>query len=206
MSEIYSSIMEKVQDRKMVVIDARANNAFLASHIPGSVNVPFNSYGWARSIKSWLDGQNLELALVSDSEQAASKAAEELKSAGLEVPHVIADSLVEWKEKSLPLSSVGELTPDELYSQLDRWTIIDVREPYEWQSGTIKNSLKIPLNDLPSKIQEFTTSDRYAVICAHGNRSEVGALFLADNGLHASTVVGGMYRWMSEQLPVEFEE
>lgn len=199
-------MLEKIQNQELIVIDSRINHDFLAAHIPGAVNVPLNSYGWARSIKSWLDGQAMDLAVVGDNEKLSTKAADELKSAGLNVEHVISDSLAAWKEAGMPVSSVGELTPDELYSHFDRWTVIDVREPYEWQSGTLKNSLKIPMNDLPSRIQEFTSSDKYAVICAHGNRSEVAALFLADNGLHASTVVGGLYRWLSEQLPVEYEE
>lgn len=206
MSIDYNSILEKVQNQELIVIDSRINHDFLAAHIPGAVNVPFNSYGWARSIKSWLDGQELDLALVGDSEDMTQKAAGELKAAGLSLVHVISDSLADWKNRGLPLSSVTEITPDDLYTHIDRWTVVDVREPYEWQSGTIKNSLKIPMNELPSRLNEFNRSDRYAVVCAHGNRSEVAALFLADNGLQASTVVGGLYRWLSEQLPVEFEE
>ena len=206
MSADYNSILEKVQNQELVVIDIRINHDFLAAHIPGAVNVPYNSYGWARSIKSWLDGQEPELAIVGDNDSMASKAFEDLKGVGLMVSHVISDALNAWKSAGLPVSSVAELTPDDLYSHFDRWTVIDVREPFEWQSGTLKNSLKIPMNDIPSRLSEFNKSDRYAIICAHGNRSEVAALFLADNGFQASTVVGGMYRWLSEQLPVEFEE
>ena len=119
---------------------------------------------------------------------------------------MISDSLAKWKQDGFQLSSVGEITPDDVYREFDRYTVIDVREPFEWQSGTIKNSLKIPMNELPSRLNELNKSDRYAIICAHGNRSEVAALFLADNGLNAATVAGGIQKWISEQLPVEFEE
>ncbi len=206
MSTDYQTILEKVQNQDLIVIDSRINHDFLAAHIPGSVNVPYNSYGWGRSIKSWLSGQEIDLAVVADSEEMAGRAAEELKSSGLKVVEIFPDSLSQWKNKNMPLSSVSEITPDDLYSHIDRWTVIDVREPYEWQSGTIKNSLKIPMNDLPGKLTEFNSSDKYAVVCAHGNRSEVAALFLADNGLQAATLVGGMYAWLSEQLPVEYED
>lgn len=206
MSTNYQLILEKIRDQSLVVIDSRINHDFLGEHIPSSVNVPYNSYGWGRSIRDWLSGRDVDVAVVAADGDLAEKAASELRTAGLKVVEVLNDSLAGWKNADLPLSSVLEISPDELYSQQDRWTIIDVREPYEWQSGTIKNSLKIPMNDLPGKLSDLNHSDSYAIVCAHGNRSEVAALFLADNGLKASTLVGGMYRWLSEQLPVEYED
>lgn len=202
----YASLMEKIQSQEIVVLDTRDNHEFMKAHIPGSVNAPFSPYGWARSIKSWLGGTKVELGLVADNQEIATRAAEELKKVELDLSEVIPDSLAKWKEDGQQLSSVGEITPDDLYREFDRYTVIDVREPYEWQSGTIKNSLKVPMNDLPSRLTEFNKSDRYAIVCAHGNRSEVAALFLADNGLNAANMVGGIQRWISEQLPVEFEE
>lgn len=202
----YTSLMEKIQSQEIVVLDTRNNHDFMKAHIPGSVNAPFSPYGWARSIKSWLSGAKVSLGLVAENQDIADKAAGELRGVELEIAEVISDSLATWKEDGQRLSSVGEITPDDVYREFDRYTVIDVREPYEWQSGTIRNSIKIPMNDLPSRLTEFNRSDRYAIVCAHGNRSEVAALFLADNGLNASTVVGGMERWVSEQLPVEFEE
>lgn len=202
----YNSLLEKIQSQEIIVLDTRNNHEFMKAHIPGSVNAPFSTYGWARSIKSWLSGAKVELGLVAENPEIASKAKDELKTAELNVVEVVSDALEKWKSDGRQLSAVGEISTDDVYRQFDRYTVIDVREPYEWQSGTIKNSLKIPMNDLPSRLTEFNKSDRYAVICAHGNRSEVAALFLADNGLNASTVVGGMEKWISEQLPVEFEE
>ncbi len=202
----YASLMEKIQSQEIIVLDTRNNHEFMKSHVPGSVNAPFSTYGWARSIKSWLSGTDIDLGLVAENGETASKAVEELKKVDLNVTEVISDALAKWKQDGFQLSSVGEITPDDVYREFDRYTVIDVREPFEWQSGTIKNSMKIPMNELPSRLNELNRSDRYAIICAHGNRSEVAALFLADNGLNAANVVGGMQRWISEQLPVELEE
>lgn len=206
MSTDYQSILEKIQNQQLLVIDSRINHDFLSAHIPGALNVPYNSYGWARSISNWLAGNKVDLAVVADGGDLAGRAAEELKAAGLSVIEVFSDSLSDWKDKNMPVSSVQEITPDQLYSQQDRWTIVDVREPYEWQSGIIKNSLRIPMNDVPGKLKEFNKSDHYAVVCAHGNRSEMAALFLADNGLNAATLSGGIARWLAEQLPIEYDE
>ncbi|MCL5955286.1 MAG: rhodanese-like domain-containing protein [Candidatus Thermoplasmatota archaeon] len=202
----YESLIEKIQSQEIVVLDTRNNHDFMKSHVPGSVSAPFSTYGWARSIKSWLSGTEIDLGLVAENDETATKAVEELKKVDIHVTEVISDSLAKWKQDGFQLSSVGEITPDDVYREFDRYTVIDVREPFEWQSGTIKNSLKIPMNELPSRLNELNKSDRYAIICAHGNRSEVAALFLADNGLNAATVAGGIQKWISEQLPVEFEE
>ncbi len=202
----YESLIEKIRSQEIVVLDTRNNHDFMKSHVPGSVSAPFSTYGWARSIKSWLSGTEIDLGLVAENDETATKAVEELKKVDIHVTEVISDSLAKWKQDGFQLSSVGEITPDDVYREFDRYTVIDVREPFEWQSGTIKNSLKIPMNELPSRLNELNKSDRYAIICAHGNRSEVAALFLADNGLNAATVAGGIQKWISEQLPVEFEE
>lgn len=202
----YSSLMEKIQSQEIVVLDTRNNHDFMKAHIPGSVNAPFSNLGWARSIKSWLSGANIDLGLVAEDQEIASRAREELSKVELNVVEVISDALEKWRQDGQLLSSVGEIAPDDVYREFDRYTVIDVREPYEWQSGTIKNSMKIPMNELPTRLNEFNRSDRYAIVCAHGNRSEVAALFLADNGINASNVLGGMQRWISEQLPVEYEE
>ena len=149
----YESLIEKIQSQEIVVLDTRNNHDFMKSHVPGSVSAPFSTYGWARSIKSWLSGTEIDLGLVAENDETATKAVEELKKVDIHVTEVISDSLAKWKQDGFQLSSVGEITPDDVYREFDRYTVIDVREPFEWQSGTIKNSLKIPMNELPLKAQ-----------------------------------------------------
>ncbi|MBM5817732.1 MAG: rhodanese-like domain-containing protein [Cyanobacteria bacterium K_Offshore_surface_m2_239] len=77
------------------------------------------------------------------------------------------------------------LVPEDLEPQLERGAIlIDVREPDEIKSGTIRNAHNIPLDGLLQKI-EATVPDRSARIvcfCRGGNRGALAAAALLDQG------------------------
>ena len=60
--------------------------------------------------------------------------------------------------------------------------ILDVREPAEWATGTLPDSVKISLAFLPA-----------SVVCRAGNRSLVAAQFLQRNGFKsAANLYGGL--------------
>lgn len=61
--------------------------------------------------------------------------------------------------------------------------IIDVRTPGEFMGGHVAGSINIPLNELPSRLEEFSSTDGALVLCcASGNRSGQAAMFLKQNG------------------------
>ena len=50
-------------------------------------------------------------------------------------------------------------------------TILDVREPGEYEICSLKDSRLIPLGDLTSRVHELDTADDIIVYCHHGMRS-----------------------------------
>ena len=63
-------------------------------------------------------------------------------------------------------------------------TIIDVRTPGEFMMGKVEESINIPLDEVPSRIEEFKTIEGDIILCcASGNRSGQATLFLQQNGL-----------------------
>jgi rhodanese-related sulfurtransferase len=80
-------------------------------------------------------------------------------------------------------------------------TVIDVREPYEWEAAHAAGAIHIPLGDLPARLTEVPTGVPVHVICAAGGRSLQGAAFLEQNGLTAINVTGGMAAWQQAGLP-----
>ncbi|MEM3676143.1 MAG: rhodanese-like domain-containing protein [Thermoplasmataceae archaeon] len=203
MSEVDPSIIEKAKSGDLIILDTRIPHLFSRRHIPFSVNAPYGSYGWARSIKEWLDGNTPEIVLVCENQAICDQAVRDLHAVGISVGSVISDNLQEWASRDYPVSAVEELSPAELFNNFNEWTVIDVRDPYEWQSGTVQGSLKIPMNELQERVGELSNDRKYAIICAHGNRSQYAATYLADLGFRAATVVGGMYRWIMESFPLD---
>jgi rhodanese-related sulfurtransferase len=198
-------LLERIERRECVAIDVRHNDDYLSGHIPGSMNAPYHNMGWGNALKSWLGDESVDIIIIGRDEETVKKSKNELESIGLSVSAIISDNLNEWHEAKLPLSSVIEISPEDLYKSMGEWIVIDVREPWEWQFGTISGSIKIPLNELPKHLMKLDRSNKYAIVCAHGNRSEIAAIYLSDNNFRAATMVGGIERWMMESLPLEYE-
>ena len=57
-------------------------------------------------------------------------------------------------------------------------TIVDVRTPAEFMGGHVKNSVNIPLQEIPEKLEELRTMKNLVLCCASGNRSGQAAAYL----------------------------
>lgn len=67
---------------------------------------------------------------------------------------------------------------------LNEATIVDVREPFEFQMGRVEGSINIPLGEVPGRVDEFKNMKKPLVLCcASGGRSGQATSFLAQNGV-----------------------
>lgn len=63
-------------------------------------------------------------------------------------------------------------------------SIIDVRSPEEFAGGHVANSINIPLQEIPDRIEELKSMTAPLILCcASGNRSGQAQRFLAQAGL-----------------------
>lgn len=81
-------------------------------------------------------------------------------------------------------------------------SILDVREPSEWDLGHIENVQWIPMGDLDSRWQEIDPAKRWVCVCRRGNRSNYVALLLRRAGIDAANMKGGMLDWQARKLPI----
>lgn len=111
-------------------------------------------------------------------------------------------------------SRIEQINPVELSEQMkddpESIAVIDVREPWEYRSDTghVRGSKLIPMNDIPDKIEEFREMSRkkIALICHSGERSSYAAQFLKENGIdNVLNVTGGILMWHRSGLDVEYE-
>ncbi|MBC8436322.1 MAG: rhodanese-like domain-containing protein [Candidatus Omnitrophica bacterium] len=79
-----------------------------------------------------------------------------------------------------------------------------MRSALEFSEVHIKDSINIPIDMLPAKINDLSQSiQSYIVLCRTGNRSPMAADMLMQSGIHGVKVMqGGMTRWQKERLPV----
>jgi rhodanese-related sulfurtransferase len=74
-------------------------------------------------------------------------------------------------------------------------TVLDVREPVEWQHAHIEGALHIPLATLPVRLTELPADQQVLVVCKVGGRSAQAVMWLQQQGHEAVNLEGGMLDW-----------
>jgi len=81
-------------------------------------------------------------------------------------------------------------------------TLLDVREPLEYELVHLEGSQLIPLGELPGRLAEINPRAPVIVYCHHGRRSGEAARFLRAAGFHdALSLAGGIEAWACELDP-----
>ena len=79
-------------------------------------------------------------------------------------------------------------------------TILDVRQPKEYESGHIPAAKLIPVGDLGDRISELDPEKPTLVYCAVGGRSRVAAQMLSGKGFReVINLAGGIRAWNGEK-------
>jgi rhodanese-related sulfurtransferase len=99
------------------------------------------------------------------------------------------------------------LTPAELAAWLadgvrERPVLLDVREPWEFQTCHIPGARHVPMNELPRRLGELDPAADVVAICHHGTRSLHVAHFLARQGFQrVYNLAGGVDAWARSVEP-----
>ncbi|MGA8050121.1 MAG: rhodanese-like domain-containing protein [Burkholderiales bacterium] len=74
--------------------------------------------------------------------------------------------------------------------------LLDVREPWEFQTCRIEDSLLIPMREIPARFGDLDPEADTVVICHHGTRSMQVAYFLFRQGFSkVHNLAGGVDSW-----------
>lgn len=84
----------------------------------------------------------------------------------------------------------------------DKPTLLDVREPWEYQLCHIAGSRMMPMATVPTHVAELDADADLVVICHHGGRSAQVAMFLERQGFaRVINLTGGVAGWAAEVDP-----
>jgi molybdopterin/thiamine biosynthesis adenylyltransferase/rhodanese-related sulfurtransferase len=110
-------------------------------------------------------------------------------------------------EEAMANGDVPEITPTELKERLDRGdrlTIIDVREPHEWEIGNLEEhgARLIPLGELPERAGEIDPQEEIVLQCRSGARSAKALQHLREQGYtRLWNLKGGILGWSEDVDP-----
>ena len=93
-----------------------------------------------------------------------------------------------------------EIAPEDVRVKLDQteeFTLLDVREPWEFEAAHMAEAKLMPMGDVPSRAhQELDPEDHIVVVCHHGVRSMNVTAWLRQQGFEkAQSMRGGIDAW-----------
>ncbi len=104
-----------------------------------------------------------------------------------------------------PAATSGEIDPVEVKAKLDRgddFTLVDVREPHEYQICNIPQAKLIPLGEVPKRLNELNPAGEIVVHCKSGMRSAKAADILRQAGFkNVLNMKGGILAWSDKVDP-----
>jgi molybdopterin/thiamine biosynthesis adenylyltransferase/rhodanese-related sulfurtransferase len=100
---------------------------------------------------------------------------------------------------------LAAISVQELKQKMDSngaFTIVDVREPFEYEIARIEGSKLIPLGELPSRFGKLPADGEIILVCKSGTRSAHAAELLRTAGFRrAYSLAGGIDAWADEIDP-----
>jgi len=124
-----------------------------------------------------------------------------------EHPHIGAPQDAVPASEALTGTTVQALSVRELQSRLanaaDSLTVMDVREPYEFAAGHLKEAINVPLGAVKQWLGELSfdkssRAEQLVFVCRSGARSAQACLLASELGIAAVNLQGGMLAWAKE--------
>lgn len=109
---------------------------------------------------------------------------------------------MKWRQFFTPVKSYNAEEARKLIAETPASdiTVLDVRQPGEYEQEHIPGAKLIPLGDLGDRVNELDTEKPIAVYCAIGGRSRVAAQMLAGKGFkEVINMAGGIKAWNGEK-------
>lgn len=186
------------------LLDLRAPADFANGHPSGALNIPFSPRGLGDRARLALPPGRAAILVAPDATSAAS-AEQQLAAAGVAVRGSI--ELAAWRAAGLPEATVGLVAVDEVPGLAGRATVVDVREPVEWDTGHVPGALLIPLGELRDRLPSVAKDAPIVTICEAGVRSSVGAsILLAAGFTTVSHIPAGSSGYRRSGLPLAFPQ
>jgi hydroxyacylglutathione hydrolase len=202
-----AGMLPKLLGEGALVIDTRRATEYSTGHVPGTINIPFNSAftTWA----GWLVPYGVDFYVLADERRAGAVDAvvRDLAMIGLDRAAGYFDTVAldAWVIAGRPLGAIPQLESRDLAASLEHHgvTLIDVRNEVEWGTGHIDSARHIPLGYLTDRLAEIPREKTLVVQCQSGSRSAIAASLLRARGFdRVSNFPGGMSDWVKHGLPV----
>jgi hydroxyacylglutathione hydrolase len=185
-------------DAKATIVDLRHAEAYAASHVPGTINIPLTRAfpTWAGSVLPY----DADIYLIGDDERATIEATHDLALIGLDrVAGRFTRQVIERRrDAGGAIATVSQIDARGLADALGAGNVVvlDVRDESEWDSGHLAEAIHLPLATLAARLNEVPRGRPIVVHCQAGSRSAIATSLLTAAGIpDVRNMSGGIAAW-----------
>jgi glyoxylase-like metal-dependent hydrolase (beta-lactamase superfamily II) len=199
----------KLQAEGAVVVDTRPAMQFAVAHVPGSLHIALT--GQYASWAARMLGLDARLIVVGEDEEHVRESQMRLARVGVEnVAGFLEGGIAGWIQSGYELDYIPQISAQEFEelraAEGDHIAVLDVREPGEFESGSIAGAINVPLGELAKRAAELDAGKLWVVHCKGGYRSSIASSVLRRAGLRdIANLTGGYDAWKllaeSGQMP-----
>lgn len=186
------------------ILDVRDSAEYAKGHLAGSINIALGGQyaTWAGTV---LDRSKPIIIIAEPGREQ--EAALRLGRIGFDhVRGYLKDGMAALSERQDLVWQTEKVSAQMLAEELaaeDAPVILDIRNPQEWRTKHLQDSVNVPLSQLQARIVEVPRTCRIAVHCAGGYRSSIAVSILNQYGItNVIELAGGIAAWEAARLPV----
>jgi rhodanese-related sulfurtransferase len=172
------------------VVDARVITRYADGHLPGSLSIELRPVfaTWL----GWLVDASRPVVFVLDDDQDRHELVRQCLTVGVEMlAGELEGGYSTWAAAGLPVTTVDLIGA----ADLERETVVDVRQRDEFLSGHIPGARNVELGALGEAADRIPRG-RLVVMCGHGERAMTGASLLEQSGhVGLAVLAGGPDDW-----------
>lgn len=184
------------------ILDTRNPQTFAKGFIPNAVNIGIDGDFaiWLATIEPNLQRPIVFIADAGREEEVAVRATR--------VGHDYVLGFLEggfeaWQAAGEKVDTIQSIDAEAFAQNVDKYTILDVRKPTEFESERVEGATSFPLDFIHKNIDTLDKNEPYYVHCAGGYRSMIASSILKANGYdNLVEVAGGMGAIKETKVPL----
>lgn len=195
---------------KIMLLNPLSDILFNEANIPGSVNITLGELPGSNRLPGDKEIEIVTYCLGPRS-LVSREAADLLVILGHRNVRWFREGIAGWAlagypleyRNALPRVPVPALDAVQLRGKLQEMVVLDIRPSRLWESGWIKGSRKLPIDELSRKYTELPREGKIVVVDHAGSHVIVAARFLQQKGYDVHGLEGGILSWMNHGYPLE---
>ncbi len=187
-SEAYNEIdstktVELIGETKnTLVIDVRDADAYAEGHLTNAINIPFDEF--EEKIADLEGYKDQTIVLICNTGNKSGKAGKMLVDKGFTKVYNAEDGMNEFDYDTVKYTNVTGSEFEKLAAEKTDAVIIDLRDAKDFEKGSVKNSIHIPMDEFEVQAKEKLKDKNQEILlyCNTGTRTAEASQILEKNG------------------------